>query len=189
MLSKMYSATLVGVDARVVEIEVDVAPGLPGISIVGLADISIREARERTRACIRNLEGYRYPMARISVNLAPAAVPKFGTQFDLPICVGILAASGQCDFGVAKSAFIGELALDGSVRPVAGVLAMVMAVKADGFANVFLPAGNADEAALVDGVNIHPVHSVAELLSTSEVERRLRGLLKSLLVLSRDQLA
>ena len=163
MIAKIYSATLAGVEARLVEIEVDVAPGMPGITIVGLADTSIREARERVRSCVRNLEGYKFPIARVSVNLAPAALPKFGTQFDLPVCVGILSASGQVRLS-GKCALIGELALDGSLRPVAGVLPMVSAFKNAGILDVFLPIGNADEAALVDGVNVYPVRCIEELL-------------------------
>ncbi len=164
MFAKLYSAALVGVDAQVVEIEVDVSPGMPGTAIVGLADISIREARERIRPCIKNLEGYHYPIARIAVNLAPAALPKFGTQFDLPMCIGILAASGQVNLPVRKAAFIGELSLDGAVRSVAGVLAMVLAMKEKGFTEIFLPAGNAREAALVSGVCIYPLMCIEDLL-------------------------
>ena len=126
MLSKLYSATVFGVDAYIVEVEVDVRPGLPLFNIVGLPDTAVQESRERVRSAIKNSE-FEFPMQRITVNLAPADIKKEGPVFNLPIAIGILAASGQVKSDLLdKHIIIGELSLDGSIRPVNGVLPIAL---------------------------------------------------------------
>jgi magnesium chelatase family protein len=160
MLATAISASVVGVDGVVVRVEVDVSFGLPGLTIVGLAGSAVLESRERVRAAIRN-SGFELPSRRITVNLAPADLPKEGTGHDLPMALAILAASGQLDAGcLAGTAFVGELALDGSLRPVHGALALVTAAVSAGIADVVVPAANASEAASVPGATVRPAHTL-----------------------------
>ncbi len=153
MLSRLRTLCLRGIDGREVQAEVYIAPGLPAYAVVGLPDAAVKEAKDRVVAAVRN-SGYDFPSKRITVNLAPAEIRKAGTHFDLPIALGVLAASGafgkKPPAGLADTFFIGELALDGSLRPVAGVLPMLLALKGLGLRAV-VPAGNAAEAA-VSGV-------------------------------------
>jgi magnesium chelatase family protein len=156
MLAKVWSSAVIGVDGLLIQVEVDLALGLPAFSTVGLAEGAVREAKDRVRAAIKN-SGYEFPARRITVNLAPADVKKGGTGYDLPMALGILAASGlfpvDCLDGTG---IIGELSLDGAIRPVPGVLAMIQA--ASGHLERFLvPAENAGEAAVVPGIDILPV--------------------------------
>ena len=156
MLATTLSATVVGVDGIPVRVEVDVAFGLPGLTIVGLAGSAVLEARERVRAAIRN-SGMEVPSRRITVNLAPADLPKEGTGHDLAIATAILLASGQLSSeDVASTALIGELALDGALRPVPGILALVGAARTAGARWVVVPAANAAEAATVSDMRILP---------------------------------
>ncbi|SEN13939.1 YifB family Mg chelatase-like AAA ATPase [Lihuaxuella thermophila] len=162
MYAKLLSASVLGVDGFLVEVEVDISNGLPMFDIVGLPDSAVREARERVRAAIKN-SGASFPLQRITTNLAPADVKKEGSGFDLAIAIGVLAASGQCKFESKEPmVLIGELALDGSLRPLSGVLPMVMAAKGRGIGQVMLPYSNATEGALVEGVQIIPVRSLQE---------------------------
>ena len=134
MLAQSLGAALLGVDGAVVQVEVDVAFGLPSLTIVGLAGSQVQEARERVRSALRN-SGFEAPARRITVNLAPADLPKDGTGYDLPIAIGILAASGQlqgADDALRTTVLIGELALDGTLRSVAGVMPLVAAARAAG---------------------------------------------------------
>jgi magnesium chelatase family protein len=152
MLSKLRTLGLKGIDGFTISVEVDLAAGLPAYSVVGLPDASIKEAKDRIVAAVRN-SGFDFPVKRITVNLAPAEVKKAGTHFDLPIALGVLAASGKLGKKAAErlktAVFIGELALDGSVRPVVGVLPMLLSLKKRGDgAAVVVPAGNSAEAAL-----------------------------------------
>ncbi len=155
MLAQVSTATIIGVDAVPVRVEVDVAFGLPGLTIVGLAGGAVLEARERVRSAIRN-SGFEVPARRITVNLAPADLPKEGTAYDLAIAVGILAASGQLPLatGLADTALIGELALDGGLRRVPGVLALVDAARWAGLAEALVAADAAQEAAVVGGISV-----------------------------------
>ncbi len=160
MLSHVLSASVVGVDGTRVDVEVDVAFGLPGLTIVGLAGSAVLEARERVRAAIRNSE-FEVPSRRITVNLAPADLPKEGTGHDLAIAVGILAASGQLDAEWLRGrGLIGELALDGSLRPIPGVMALVTALKEAGVSEALVPAANAAEGAAVNGVGVYAADSL-----------------------------
>jgi magnesium chelatase family protein len=154
MLAKVTSATVIGVDARLVEVEVDVAGGMPMFTVVGLADTAVQESRERIRAAIRN-SGLFFPPSRITANLAPADVRKEGSSFDLPIALGLLATQGL--FPVEKLSGIlcaGELALDGAIRPIQGAINMALAAAQHGFQTVILPPDNAPEATVIDGVQV-----------------------------------
>ena len=168
MLAKIFSATLHGLDAKIIEIEADVSNGMPATTVVGLADAAIKESRERVRSCIRNSRQFSYPRNRISINLAPADIYKYGTHFDLGIALGILAASGQITACLDGKIFFGELSLDGRLRPVKGILPMLMAVKEAGFSNAFLPDGNKEEACFVSGLKIFPFTNIFQLISSIE---------------------
>ncbi|MBW3613052.1 MAG: YifB family Mg chelatase-like AAA ATPase [Chloroflexi bacterium] len=160
MLATALSASIAGVDGVPVRVEVDVAFGLPGLTIVGLAGSAVLEARERVRAAVRNSE-FAVPDRRITVNLAPADLPKEGTGHDLAIGIAILVASGQLDGErLPGTALIGELALDGGLRPVPGILALVAAARAAGARSIIVPAGNAPEAAATNGVAVHAADSL-----------------------------
>lgn len=164
MLASAESSAIFGIDAYSVKVEIDVSTSLARFDIVGLPDIAVNESKERVRSAIRN-SGMDFPLRRITVNLAPADIKKQGPSFDLPIAVGILAATGQLDHsGLADWMFIGELALNGAVRPVSGVLPVAMRAKTDGKKRLVVPAGNAAEAAVVAGVDVYPVESLAQVV-------------------------
>ena len=163
MLQKIYSAAVVGLSAEMVEVETDVSPGLPATVVVGLPDAAIRESRERVKAALKH-SAVQYPRSRVAVNLAPADLPKIGTHYDLPIAVSILASSGQLDFDPTRKLFVGELALDGALRPVPGVLVIAEAASAAGFSTMFVPEENAHEASLIAGIGVVPVADLASLI-------------------------
>ncbi|MFZ7112790.1 MAG: YifB family Mg chelatase-like AAA ATPase [Desulfatiglandales bacterium] len=164
MLAKVLSSAVIGIDAYIVEVEVDISQGLPTFSTVGLPEGAVRESRERVKASIKN-SGYHFPSDRITVNLAPADIKKEGTAFDLPMALGILAGTGLVSPASYKNHFVlGELALDGLIRPVKGVLPMAIAAKDSGLRGIYLPAENAAEAAVVDGIDIFPLRSLAQLV-------------------------
>lgn len=162
MLAKVLSCAVVGLEGAIVEVEVDISPGLPAFTIVGLPDTAVQEAKERVRAAIRN-SGLAFPMKRITVNLAPADLRKEGPAYDLPIAMGILLSSGQVSADTSGALFLGELSLDGSLRHTHGILPMVALAQENGMATVFVPAADAREASLVQGVKVIPVSSLAEL--------------------------
>ena len=164
MFASLKSMGLHGIDGFMVEVEADLSRGLPGFDVVGLPDTAVRESRDRVRAAMKNA-GFTYPVSRITVNLAPADVKKEGSVYDLPLLLALLCASGQLKAKTAQAAFIGELSLQGEVRPVRGVLPMVIAARDAGLQEVYVPAGNAAEAAVVDGIAVYPVETVAALLS------------------------
>jgi magnesium chelatase family protein len=162
MLARVRSAAVFGIEAYPVEVEVDVSPGLPAMVVVGLPDAAVKEARDRVKAAIQNA-GYFFPARRITVNLAPADVRKEGPLFDLPIALGLLRATDQLSTAGEKDyAVVGELALDGRVRPVTGVLSMAMRLREEGVKGLLLPAGNAPEAAVVAGLEVLPVDSLGD---------------------------
>src|SRR5579864_4875854 len=157
MLAKVISAAVVGLDAVPVEVEVDIASqGLPSFTIVGLPDKAVEEAKERVRAAIRN-SGADFPARRITVNLAPADLPKEGPSYDLPIALGILLASGQLQANLSNSLISGELSLDGRVRSINGALIQTLMARDKKLTNIFLPSENAIEAAIVEDVSIYPI--------------------------------
>jgi magnesium chelatase family protein len=158
MLAKVISCALIGLEGALVEVEVDIASGLPNFFVVGLPDDAVREARERVRAAVRN-SGFTFPMRRIVVNLAPADLKKEGPAYDLPIAVGVLLSSGQLEADISHTLFLGELSLDGTLRHTSGILPMVALAKQMGLSNVIVPETDAREAALVGGVRIIPLPS------------------------------
>lgn len=165
MLAKVMGCSVAGVDGLLVRVEVDLAQGLPSFSTVGLAEGAVREAKDRVRAAIRNA-GYSFPQHRITVNLAPAAVKKEGTGYDLPMALGILAAAGVLHSNLLDdTAIAGELSLDGSVRPVPGVLPMALAAQQEGMRRFLVPAANAAEAAIVHGLDVYPVERLDQAVA------------------------
>lgn len=165
MLAKVKSGAVIGVDGMLVDVEVDLARGLPNFTTVGLPEGAVRESKERVRAAIKN-SGYEFPSRRITINLAPADLKKGGTGYDLPIAVGILAASELLPAAalptLSECCLIGELSLDGAVRPVPGVLPMTLAARQGGMKTIMAPADNAAEAAMVEGIRLIPVSSLGQ---------------------------
>jgi magnesium chelatase family protein len=162
VLASLRTAAVFGVDACPVHVEVDVSFGLPSFVMVGLPDTSVRESRERVRLAIRN-SGFEYPPHRITVSLSPADVRKAGASFDLPIALGILAASGVVERRhIADLVVLGELSLDGSIQATRGVLPIAVAARRDALAGMLLPSGNACEAAIVSGLDVFAVASLVE---------------------------
>ena len=163
MLAKVNSSAVVGLDAVPVEVEVDIASGsLPSFTIVGLPDKAVEEAKDRVRSAIKNT-GCDFPSKRITVNLAPADLPKEGPSYDLPIALGIIIASEQLKTDITDSLFVGELSLDGRVRHINGVLPQVILAKAKKLKRVFLPCANAREAAILKGIEIYPTLNLLTL--------------------------
>ena len=173
VLATLLSATLSGITGRLVRVEVDVAPGLPGFTIVGLPDAALSEARERVRGALRNA-GYHHPPRRITVNLAPAEVRKAGASLDLAIAIGILLGSEQLRAAPGRVALIGELGLGGEVRAVPGVLPMGLALGAAGVRRVLVPASAVEEAALVPGLDVVGVATVTEAAEAVRAPRTRR---------------
>ncbi|MDR2772626.1 MAG: YifB family Mg chelatase-like AAA ATPase [Elusimicrobiota bacterium] len=164
MLSLIYSAVINGIEANLVEVETYISPGVPEISIVGLADTAVKESRNRVFAAIKN-SAYDFPNKRIMVNLAPADIKKDGGYLDLPIAIGILA----CVEAVRKEkleqfCIVGELSLDGTIRKIRGALPIVLSIK-DKFQNIIVPAENAQEAAAIDGINVFPFKTLKEVVA------------------------
>lgn len=164
MLSKIFSGGTFGLSGILIDVEVDIASqGLPAFNIVGLPDKAVEEAKERVRAAIKN-SGADFPPRRITVNLAPADLPKEGPAFDLPIALGVLFASEQIPKkDLSKSLFFGELSLDGSLRHTAGVLPIVLLARENDFKEIFLPSANAQEAAVIKGIKVMPVENLIQL--------------------------
>ena len=168
MFSSIKSLGVSGIGGFLVSVEVYITNGLPHFEVVGLPDAAVKEARERVHAAVKN-SGFRFPVSRLTVNLAPADKKKTGTVYDLPILVGILAASGDIRQPDADTAFIGELGLTGELRPIQGALPMALAAEREGIRRLFVPAENAAEAAFAEGLDVYGVKTVAELV------RHLRG--------------
>lgn len=162
MICSVSTLGLMGISGCLVTAECFISNGLPGFDIVGLPDAAVKEARDRVRAAVKS-SGFRFPVSRITVNLAPASVRKSGTLYDLPILLGILAASGLVPKPSRDQAFLGELSLEGRVRPVSGVLPMALAARNAGIKTLFVPVENAAEATLARGPEVIPVHSVTQL--------------------------
>lgn len=163
MIACVYSSTFLGIEANTVTVEVDVTRGLPSLDLVGLPDAAVKESKERVRSAIKNSE-FEFPSKRITVNLAPADLKKEGAIFDLPIALGILAATEQIPKTDLKGFIIGgELALDGSIRPIKGALSMALAAKEEGKRGVIVPYESGDEAAVVGEIEVYPVRSLYEV--------------------------
>ena len=164
MLSRIWSASLIGIDAVKVGVEVDVANGMPATIVVGLPDTAVQESRERVKTAIKNA-GFLFPMKRIVINLTPADLKKEGPIFDLPIAVGVLASSEQVPVeGLGEYLFIGELSLDGSLRAVSGVLAIAAAAQRMGIKRLVIPADNVREAAVVKGLDVYGFGQLSEVV-------------------------
>jgi len=163
MLAKVTSCAIVGLEGAIVEVEVDISPGLPSFTIVGLPDAAVQEAKERVRAAIRN-SGYAFPMKRVVVNLAPANLRKAGPAYDLPIAAGILLSSEQVEADISQTILLGELSLDGSLRHTNGILPMAALAHQEGLSNIIVPDTDAREASLIPGTKIIPVASLAQLV-------------------------
>lgn len=163
MLARVYSCAVIGLEGVIVEVEVDYSNGLPAVIIVGLPDAAVQESRERVQAAVKNA-GLNFPRHRIVVNLAPASVRKEGPAYDLPIALGVLVLAGFLPHDVLDSTMVvGELSLDGQVRHTRGVLPMAATARANGFKRMFVPEPDAGEAALIPGLKVFPVRSLADL--------------------------
>jgi magnesium chelatase family protein len=170
MLARVQSCAIVGLDAQPVQVEVDIATGLEKVTLVGLPDTAVRESSERVRAAIVN-SGFFYPQHRLTINLAPADLRKEGPAYDLPIAVGLLAATRQVACEADDALFLGELGLDGSVRHVNGILPMAGMAHKQGYRRLFVPSADAPEAALVDGIDVFPVDTLGRLVQHLERAR------------------
>jgi magnesium chelatase family protein len=163
-LFKTRSAAVYGIDAHLIDVEVDLFAGNPRESVmVGMPDMAVRESRERIKSALLN-SGFGYPSKRITINLAPANVRKEGAGFDLPVALGILGAMGAVP-NLDAHLSMGELSLDGAIRPVRGALSVAVFARANGIANLIVPAENAAEAAVVEGVNVYGVRYLAEVVA------------------------
>ena len=165
MVNKVTTATVIGLDAYKITVEIDVINSIPGISIVGLPDTAVNEARDRVRSAVKN-SGYTFPAKKVIINLAPADMKKTGTNFDLPIAIGILVEEGVVESEkIGDYAFVGELSLDGEIRGVNGVLPIILGLKNSGVKNVIVPSINSNEAALVDGINIYGAEHLTDVVN------------------------
>ena len=164
MLATAQTCAVIGLEGQIIQAETDISPGLPAFHIVGLPDTAVQESKERVRAALRN-SGCEFPMRRITVNLAPADLKKAGPAYDLPIAVGILFSTGQAQTTPEPAIFLGELSLDGGLRHTAGILPMVWVAREQGIRSAYVPAVDAAEAALVDGVKVYPVNTLAQLVN------------------------
>ena len=164
MLAQIISGAVIGVEAHNVEVEVDISPGLPLFTTVGLPETAVKESRERVKAAVKN-SGYPFPDDRITVNLAPADIKKEGTGFDLPIALGILVAQGLLPPDATDNALVaGELALDGRIKSIRGALPLALGARREGFTRFFLPDVNAREAAVVDGMEVYAISHISDLV-------------------------
>lgn len=171
MLTKVFTASLLGMEADLVTVETDLQPGLPAVNMVGLADTTIKEARERIRAAIIN-SGYEFPRRRITVNLSPAGRPKEGSHFDLPVAMGILLLEYGKGGAAEDTAFIGELSLDGKVRHIKGALPLAIGLREQGIRKLVLPEENIGEVSLLQDVELYPVSSIGESLELAVNQKK-----------------
>ena len=171
MVEKIYSMGLFGLDAFPVEVEADLSQGLPAFDLVGLPDAAVKESRDRVRAAMKNC-GFEYPVSRITMNLAPADKKKEGPIYDLPLLVALLKASQQLSCATDDAIFLGELSLSGELRPIRGLLPMADKARAEGFRRLYVPAANAGEGAVIEGIEVYGIRDVTQLVE------HLRGMLK-----------
>jgi len=180
MLARLASASLRGLEAEAVDVEVDLSRGLPSWSLVGLPDGAVREARDRVRAALLN-SNYEFPLRHITVNLAPADKRKDGSYFDLPVAIGLLLASGQIKVENPSGLpfIVGELALDGRLNPVSGVLPLAIFAKTQGFKQMIVPLANAEEAAVVQGIEVIAASNLLEVAAHLQDSRELPSFIAS----------
>ena len=164
MFAKLQNVGLFGLDSYMIDVEADISGGLPGFDVVGLPDTAVKESRDRIRAAIKNCK-FKFPTGRITVNLAPADKKKEGSGYDLSILLAILSATKQINIPLENNIFIGELSLDGYLRPISGVLAMAITARQNNIKNIYVPVENAFEAAVVEGINVYGIESVVQLIS------------------------
>ena len=164
MFSRIKSIGIFGMDSYMIEVEADISTGLPAFDIVGLPDTTVKESRDRVRAAIKNC-GFKFPLGRITVNLAPADRKKEGSVYDLPVLLAVLKAYNQIKVNLDDCVVIGELALDGKIRSANGVLAITITAKQNGVKNIFVPFDNAEEAAVIEGINVYGVKSLPQLIA------------------------
>ena len=164
MLSKVNSCAVIGLDCEPVEVELDISPGLGAITVVGLPDTAVQESKERVRSAVKN-SGCIYPATRVTINLAPADIKKEGPAYDLPIAIGVLAATEQLNADLEDSLFVGELALNGQLRHTNGILPITIYAKQKGYKKLFIPKVNEYEASLVEGIDIIPVKNLLQLIN------------------------
>jgi len=164
MLARVLSSAILGINAYLIEVEVDIQHGLPAWITVGLPDTVVKESKERIRSAIKNC-GYYFPTDKITVNLAPASQRKEGSAFDLPIALGILAASGQIKTEILKEyVFLGELSLDGRIKPVNGILPVALCVRKEGLKGLIVPKGNVAEAAIIPDIEVMAVDNLPQVV-------------------------
>ena len=167
MLSKILSSATYGIDAYLVEVETHVEKQIPGFIIVGLPDSAVKESRERVTAAIKN-SGFEYPLKKITVNLAPADIKKEGSSFDLPIAIGLLTATGLIESNkINDTVFLGELSLDGKLRPVKGALPITVEARKKGIKRIILPIESSIEASIVDDIDVFGVTKLEEVVEFS----------------------
>ena len=172
MFSRLKSVGLFGIDSYMIEVEADVSTGLPGFDIVGLPDAAVKESRDRVRAALKN-SGFKFPLGKITINLAPADLKKEGSVYDLPVLLAILKASGQLKAELDDCVFAGELSLDGKVREAGGILAIAITALENGIKKVFVPGGNAAEAAVIGGIEVYGVDNVKQLIDHINGEQKI----------------
>jgi len=185
-LAKVYSASVIGLDAVPIEVEVDILNGLPSLTIVGLPDKAIEESKERVRSAIKNSKA-NFPVKKLTINLAPADLKKEGPAYDLPIAIGTLMADDQVPKTLDKVLFSGELALDGSLRHINGILPITLMAKEKGFRKIYIPEINKDEAVIVSGIDIVPVKNLADLIYHLKKEKDLLPYRKKFVIQTPDK--
>lgn len=172
MFAGLKSVGLFGIESYMIEVEADVSTGLPAFDIVGLPDTTVKESRDRVRAAVKN-SGFKFPVGRITVNLAPADLKKEGSIYDLPVLIAILKASGQLKAELDDSIFVGELSLDGKTRKTGGVLAIAITALKNGIKRVYVPKENAAEAAVIEGIEVYGIEDVRQLIAHISGEKPL----------------
>jgi magnesium chelatase family protein len=165
MISNVNTSAVTGIEGSIITVEVDISSNVPGFTIVGLPDMAVSESKERIRSAVKN-SGYFFPQKRIVINLAPADVRKEGSGFDLPMAVGVLASNGDIDYESLEGiGFVGELSLDGNIRPVNGILPTALTMFKAGIKKIVVPTENVKEAALVEGIEVYPVRNLREVVN------------------------
>ncbi len=176
MITKILTATNLGLQTQLVECEIDISPGMPAMVVVGLPDKAVQESRERIRAAIKQ-SGYDFPLGKITINLAPAGIAKSGSSFDLPVALGILHSIGFVLKEISnKSLFLGELSLDGKLRPIKGVLTLCLWASQNGYTEIFIPKANFQEGSLVKNINIYAVETLTEIVDYLNQKIKLKKL-------------
>ena len=184
MYARTWGETTRGINGEMVTVEVDVTNGMPAFEMVGLPDTAVKEARERVKAAVKN-SGFRFPDTHITVNLAPADLKKDGAGLDLPIALGVLAAKKYVKLPDPMPVFAGELALDGSLRPVNGILPMILRARDEGLPAIFIPSGNATEGELVDGIQVYTADNLGQIVDHFQGKLPLEPLAKKVLELEK----